>query len=239
MINPIESKPPINVVPSSSNVNRTIPELILQLRSEFRMSEFDQVESILLDREEKLNRNVKELRIKVETLGKNYDVMERKHGEIALEKLEVEDQVKKYQRECEMMKEKLTRANEDLRVLSDREKRAEERFNEFYSDLEKKENEKKEMRVQLNEKTAKIVELKGEKKKAEDLANMWKKRYAECEPRLKKLEEDVAMILSENPVMARMINVESPAQGLGSDKKSASDSPVIEVNDLKDPGIIC
>lgn len=62
----------------------TIPELISPLRSAFRMSEFDKVEKILMNRESAM-------KIK-------YDVMEKEHGEIMLNKLEMEVELKELKR---------------------------------------------------------------------------------------------------------------------------------------------
>ncbi|KAL3498963.1 hypothetical protein ACH5RR_041695 [Cinchona calisaya] len=94
------------VVPSISEKS-SIHELISFIKSSFRQKDYDEVERLLISREEKLRMELSSLKRDYESMKKDHDLMEEKHGLVELKNLEFKEELEKWKLECEtLMKEK-------------------------------------------------------------------------------------------------------------------------------------
>ncbi|KAK9274809.1 hypothetical protein L1049_022061 [Liquidambar formosana] len=82
--------------------NGSIPDLISYLKSAFRLPDFEEVKRILVCREEKMK--------------EEYEILEKKNGDLAMEKLEAEDYIKAYKNARDELTEQVRKLREDKRV---------------------------------------------------------------------------------------------------------------------------
>ncbi|XAR70203.1 hypothetical protein NMG60_11026984 [Bertholletia excelsa] len=133
----------------------SVSELILPLRSAFQPSDFDKVESIFKAREEKMKKNVYNWR-------KKYELMEEKHGELALASREIEIELNKYKQECEFLRRENTRFQAGRSSQFDPEKKAEASHAKLLEAFTKIEAENRELRIKNAELERKLqVYMKG------------------------------------------------------------------------------
>ncbi|KAA8520924.1 hypothetical protein F0562_011597 [Nyssa sinensis] len=201
------SKPVINFGIENAE-NGSISELISMLRSAFQPTDFDKVQQILITREETMKRTLNEMSIEIENRKIDYDLMERKHGEVELKKLEIDFELKKCERERDELREQITRLNEEQRVHHDRSRRAEERYDKLLKDFTKVENEKREVILHLKVKSTNLECVNAAKRRAEGEVEAWKKKFGELELRVLRLEEDTAMLVNGDYSVQKKIGVD-------------------------------
>ncbi|XP_057477226.1 uncharacterized protein LOC130764942 [Actinidia eriantha] len=193
--------------PDSANdgaENGTVPQLISLLKSAFQPVDFDHVQKILTAREEDMQREIAHWK-------NQFESMEKKNSEKALAKLEVENELNKYKRECGVLREQvtrleqdlrvqiarseedqrvqITRSREDLRVHCDREKTREQTYAKLLEDYTKIETENKKLNFRVSD-------LDIGRNKAERELQMYKKRFEELNLRVSRMEGDTAMLMS-------------------------------------------
>lgn len=182
---------------------RGLHQLISSLKSSFRLPDFNKVEEYLTLREQQLKQEKDELEAKMKKISDGLlaeiqkkeienEFLERKHADEVLEKLVLEEDLRKCKRECEDLEEKVNRLSEDQKVMCGREKRAEERYGKLMEELKKSE----ECSAQLN---CKNRELECEKRRIEAEIEMWKRRFGELESRVLALEKDTEVLKRPEP----------------------------------------
>ena len=184
--------------------NGTVPKLISLLKSAFQPVDFDHVQKILTAREEDMQREIAHWK-------NQFESMEKKNSEKALAKLEVENELNKYKRECGVLREQvtrleqdlrvqiarseedqrvqITRSREDLRVHCDREKTREQTYAKLLEDYTEMETENKKLNIRVSD-------LDIGRNKAEHELQMYKKRFEELNLRVSRMEGDTAMLMS-------------------------------------------
>lgn len=181
----------------------SVHEFISSLRSSFRPPDFDRMEEYLMLREKNRKREKEDLEAKTKKisdalsaeLGKKRienELLEGRHAEEVSERLLLQGELNECKRQCERLKENVTRLSEDQRVMCDREKRGEERYGRLLEELKRNE----ECIAQLN---CRNTELECEKRSGEAENEMWKKRFGELESRILALEEDTEMLKRAEP----------------------------------------
>lgn len=173
--------------------NRSISDLIDDLRTAFQSSVFDRVQDILVAKEEKLKREIGRMKEEVELTRESL-------GIALLQKAEAEEELKSFMAKCaknmEAMRVKTTAAEERAKSAEERAKRSEERYEKLLSEVKKAESEKSSNLVELKKKNG---ELEIAKMKAEEELKVWNRKFAELEPRVTKLESDTMEIrIAEN-----------------------------------------
>lgn len=180
-----------------------VHEFISSLRSSFRLPDFDRIEEYLMLREKSVKREKEELEAKtkktLESLSAELEkkrveneLLVQKHDEEVSERVVLQGELNECKRECERLKENVTRLGEDQRVMCDREKRGEERYSRLLEELKKNE----ECIAQLN---CRNRDLESEKRLGEAENEMTKKRFGELESRILALEEDAEMLKRAEP----------------------------------------
>uniref|UniRef100_A0A5B7B637 Putative sarcolemmal membrane-associated protein-like n=1 Tax=Davidia involucrata TaxID=16924 RepID=A0A5B7B637_DAVIN len=204
------SQPAINFAAESAE-NGTIPELISLLKSAFRPTDFDKVQHFLITREESMKSTLSEMSVEIENRKKEFDLMEKKHGDLVLMKLEIEDKLNKCKRECDGFREQVTRFSEEKRLDGDRAKRAGERFAKLLEDFTKAEDDKRELIIQLKVKSTDLECANATKRRAESEVEAWKKKFGELELRVSRLEEDTAVLVTGDPLFEKNIDMDTTA----------------------------
>lgn len=123
-----ESKP--EVISQAS----TIPELISYLKSAFREREFSLVEKILMGRE-------KQLRTEIQNLKRDFDLAEKAHALVELDKLNMEDQLNNFQRKCEVLKKEKAEAEEKVKAYEENIKELADRMSILEEEIAKTRDE--------------------------------------------------------------------------------------------------
>ncbi|XP_059644049.1 uncharacterized protein LOC132285839 [Cornus florida] len=185
---------------ASSLGSESAQNLISMLRSAFQPSDFDKVQQILVAREESLKRNINDMSKEIEIWKKQFELMEKKKDELESAKLETEDELKKYKRECDDLREQVIRSKEDQKVQSDRARRAEDKNANLLKDSKKAEADKRMLVFQLNVKSTDLECSNATKRRAEGEMEAWKKKFGQLERRLLQLEEDIATLMSGVPL---------------------------------------
>lgn len=169
---------------------QSIPDIISYLKYAFRPPDMDAIEKTLLLRDESLK---KELMDK----NKEYELLEKKYKELRLEYRSKEDELKQYQRNYDDLIEDFKRSEADRKMILGREERTEERNNRLSEKLNQQVERGKK---KLHELRSENSELEAAKKKAEAEVEIWMMRFNELEPRVLRLEENIAMLTSEEPL---------------------------------------
>ncbi|OIT35507.1 PREDICTED: uncharacterized protein LOC109243287 isoform X1 [Nicotiana attenuata] len=123
-----ESKP--EVISQAS----TIPELISYLKAAFRERDFSLVEKILMGRE-------KQLRTEIQNLKRDFDLAEKAHALVELDKLNMEDQLNNFQRKCEVLTKEKAEAEEKVKAYEEKIKELDDRMSVMEEEIAKKRDE--------------------------------------------------------------------------------------------------
>lgn len=129
---------------------RGVHQFISSLKSSFRIPEFNKIEEYLMSREQKMQREKEESEARMKKMSDGFspeiqkkrienEHLERKEADEVLEKLAVEEDLRKCKRECEDLKEKVNRLSEEHSIMCSREKRSEERYGKLMEELKKSE----------------------------------------------------------------------------------------------------
>ncbi|GMN31699.1 hypothetical protein TIFTF001_003372 [Ficus carica] len=202
--------------------NRSISDLIDDLRTAFQSSVFDHVQDILVAKEEKLKREIGRMK-------EEFELTRESLGIARLQKAEAEEELKSFMAKCaknmEAMRVKTTAAEERAKSAEERAKRSEERYEKLLSEVKKAESEKSSNLVELKKRNG---ELEVAKMKAEDELKVWNRKFAELEPRVTKLESDTMEIrIAENRAGPAILITDSdddcaPRQRPNSSEKESS-----------------
>lgn len=180
----VSTKPPSPKEPTAE-LNVTVSQLISNLKSSFRLSDFERVTHILTARDEDARKQTSYWKAR-------FEAMEKKHGEIALEKIIVDDELHKLKRERDLLKGELALAETGRKESWEREKKWKERYEKLGEDFERVEMEKASL-------GRRVAALELEKDKTE-------REAGELNQRISRLEDD-AVLLSAG--------VEERTEGLG------------------------
>lgn len=171
--------------------NLSILELISDIRTAFRPSDFDRLEEILITREEKLEREI-------EKWKEQYELTRESLGIERLIKAELEEDLKSFKAKCaelENLRENIDAMRERATTAEERAKCSEEIYEKLLRKVKMAESEKSCDLVELRKKTG---ELESEKTRAEEEVELWKRRFVEMEKRVSKLEADIEISSAEN-----------------------------------------
>ncbi|KAH7863434.1 hypothetical protein Vadar_017505 [Vaccinium darrowii] len=130
----VSTKPPSPKEPTAE-LNVTVSQLISNLKSSFRLSDFERVTHILTARDEDARKQTSYWKAR-------FEAMEKKHGEIALEKIIADDELHKLKRERDLLKGELALAETGRKESWEREKKWKERYEKLGEDFERVEMEK-------------------------------------------------------------------------------------------------
>ncbi|XP_059631983.1 uncharacterized protein LOC132274674 [Cornus florida] len=182
-------------------------------------SKFDEVQLILVAREENLKRNINDMSKEIEIWKKEFQLTEKRKCELELAKLEIDDELKKRKRECDELREQVTRSKEDQTVQFDRAKRAEERCAKLLEDFTKAEADKRELLLQVKVKNTDLECANATKRRAEGEVEAWKRKFGELESRVLQLEEETAMLMIRDPLPHSKLDEALKAEQPVSDEK--------------------
>ncbi|KAJ9148037.1 hypothetical protein P3X46_030134 [Hevea brasiliensis] len=152
----------------------TVSNLISSLKSAFQSSYFSEVESVLVTREQKLKHEIEVKAKENEQLKKKNELFQLER----LEKLRVENELKRCVRECLKLRELNSRLTEELNELNDRLQGAA---------LDKQ---------AIIELKRKNCELECSRLKAETESDVYKRKFEELELRVSSLEKDTVLLMS-------------------------------------------
>ncbi|PON82476.1 hypothetical protein TorRG33x02_217210 [Trema orientale] len=203
---------------------RSIPELISDLRTAFRMVDFDRVEEILVTREEKLKRKITKMEASL-----NFEQCEKLQAELELEKLKAESAQKRILREnFEAMQERVRMAEERERLVDERAKEADqraksaqERLERLLREVKKEEGDKVNEIVEIREKNR---ELESAKMRAEGDIEVWKRKFEEMEIRVLRLEAETVEILKMETLVSGEMAMDSSGSNKANEEKGACES---------------
>lgn len=190
----------------------------------------------LRNREDKLNSKNIELKNQLQTLTDKYTTLEANCKNFAVEKERIQAELRKCETECIAYsddklsaKYELEKVRLDLKMCREKEDVAVVRYEKRIAELEReKKDEIEGMRVEnlrvreeLDKERAKgkeeVSRLKGEmaglievKRKAEESSRFWERNYRQCEPRVLKLEKNLAELLSNDPVLVKVVEKAAP-----------------------------
>lgn len=172
--------------------DRSVSGFISSLKSSFQAPDFDKMKEYLMSRERSMKREKKEfeakklvaLRAELEKKKIENQFLEGKHAEEVSGRLALEAELNECKRECEHLKENVTRLREDYKVMCDREKRGEERYARLLEELKRNQECVAQLRCRNNE-------LECEKRLTEEI---WRKRFGELGSRVLALETDTEML---------------------------------------------
>ncbi|XP_024026948.1 epidermal growth factor receptor substrate 15 [Morus notabilis] len=171
--------------------NPSILELISDIRTAFRPSDFDRLEEILITRDEKLKREI-------EKWKEQYELTRESLGIERLIKAELEEDLKSFKVKCaelENLRENIDAMRERATTAEERAKSSEEIYEKLLRKVKMAESEKSCDLVELRKKNG---ELESEKTRAEEEVELWKRRFVEMEKRVSKLEADIEILSAEN-----------------------------------------
>ncbi|KAF9589078.1 hypothetical protein IFM89_018809 [Coptis chinensis] len=181
------SKKEIEAILRDSEIERrdkyTISELVFSLKTAFRFKEFEEVAQILQMREKKMKVEKEEaekrcckLLNEFEEKKKELVAVKEMLQDIELRKISLEDEVWGYRKTCDELKEKVTRLEEDHKVVCERERRSEERVITLSDELKKMNKREREIMFVLKNENR---DLECAKRQAENEIEVWKKRFNE------------------------------------------------------------
>ncbi|KAL3619201.1 hypothetical protein CASFOL_036771 [Castilleja foliolosa] len=149
---------------SNNSISSSLPisELIKQIKHSFLERDFKKVQNILMERENGLKIEIENLTRDRDSAKEEVRVLERKGDSVDLERLNFEENLRKSQRKCDDLEEKVARLLEEMKVSKDREKRAEERHDKIFTEHTKMTIEKirsiSELQETINELKTKNLE---------------------------------------------------------------------------------
>ncbi|XP_042505316.1 uncharacterized protein LOC122081950 isoform X2 [Macadamia integrifolia] len=147
---------------------------------------------------EETRRNVDErnraLSIELERVKKERISLGEKLGGLEFDKYAIEDELKKYKRLYDQLKEKFICLQEDYKIVCERGKTTRERNSTLSEELKKMEDDTREKYVQLKVENR---NLECGKKRAENEIETWKNMLVESESRVLNLEEDTLVLKLE------------------------------------------
>lgn len=147
----VSTKPPSPKEPTAE-LNVTVSQLISNLKSSFRLSDFERVTHILTARDEDARKQTSYWKAR-------FEAMEKKHGEIALEKIIADDELHKLKRERDLLKGQLALAETGRKESWEREKKWKERYEKLREDFERVELEKDKTEREAEELNRRISRL--------------------------------------------------------------------------------
>ncbi|XVE58010.1 hypothetical protein DITRI_Ditri04bG0135900 [Diplodiscus trichospermus] len=174
--------------------NWSVSKLISSLKYAFRPKDFTKVEAVLVEREDKL-------KLEIETLKQLKDSFFRKYEEEKLYEMSLEDNLRKCKKECEEMRNTMSKLREENMVLSEREKQAEERCKNLLEEV-KRIGEQEKIMIDLRSRNC---ELECARAKAEGEAEILKKRFEELEKRVLNLESDLPLLRDREDLTSNLI----------------------------------
>ncbi|XP_022738748.1 uncharacterized protein LOC111291337 [Durio zibethinus] len=163
--------------------NWSISRLISFLKSTFRPKDFAKVEAVLVARQDKSKQEI-------ETLKQEKDLFFEKFEEERLEKMSLQDELRKCKKECEEMRSTMSKLREENMVLREREKLAEERCKNLLEEV-KRIGEKDKVMIDLRSRNC---ELECARAKAEGEMEILRKRFEELDKRVLNLETDLPLL---------------------------------------------
>ncbi|KAL3844507.1 hypothetical protein ACJIZ3_001910 [Penstemon smallii] len=201
-----------------------IPELIRLIRYSYRESEFNEVQNILMDREENMKMELKNHVRECDLLRKEVCLLNRAQGFSGLDNFKFEEKFLGSQRECEELKEKISRLVEDLKLLSDNEKKAEKRYAKVCGQYSKMVNEKNKTICELN---VKINELKSKQSNSERMIGEYKDKLNILDIRVLDMTKEMEDLRHEKWVVDQTVD-ELRLQNLESDKTAELNKKMLE-----------
>ncbi|KAF9602079.1 hypothetical protein IFM89_024846 [Coptis chinensis] len=114
----------------------------------------------------------------LEEKKKEMSLVEGKIGELEFEKISIEDDISGYKRMCYDFKERVTRLEEDCKVVCERERRAQGRITGLLEEIKCTSKDDKLRCVELKTENG---DLECAKRRAENEVEVWKKRFNELE----------------------------------------------------------
>lgn len=181
----METKPAINFAQMANTA--TVEDLISHLQSTFFSADFQKVAETLAVREKNMKQILEQISIEAEKWRKEYLSTEKKHGDLLLKHLTVEEDLNKRKIQCEALKEKVIALREEINVWVHRDKQGEERYAKLLNEVK--------------ESDEKVRVLCCGKVRAEAEVENWKKKFNELDVRLSRLEDKAAEVLWQNPLL--------------------------------------
>lgn len=178
--------------------NWSVSKLIYSLKSTFRPKDFAKVEAVLLAREDKS-------KSEIGTLKQLKDSFFYKYEEERLDKMSLEDELRKCKKECEEMRNTVSKLREENMVLREREKLAEERCENLLEEVKRIGVEGKIM-IDLRSRNC---ELECARAKAEGELDLLRKRFEELDERVLNLEGDLPLLRDQEDLKSNDIGGES------------------------------
>ncbi|KAA8528265.1 hypothetical protein F0562_035484 [Nyssa sinensis] len=188
-----------------------------------------------------MKKSLSEMSADMESMKIESDFIETKHREMALMKLQIQDELNNYKRECDGLREHVTRFSEEQKLAHDRAKRQEERYAKLLENFTKVENDKREVILQLKVSSTDLKSAKASKRRAEAEVEAWKKKFGELELRIFRLEQDTATLVIGDPLSKEKIDMDMQAldedlgAGLSMERNWRPESgAIIQINDSDD-----
>ncbi|CAA2960595.1 Hypothetical predicted protein [Olea europaea subsp. europaea] len=151
----------------------------------------NEAQTTLADLENNVKVEIENLETDLYSTKKELELMERAQGLLELEKLKLEDEFRRSQREYDALKEKITSLTEDVRVSIEREKRNDERYAEVCDELKRSQIECDE----LKEKFTRFVE---DKKVSSDREKRTEEQHAKVCDELKRCQKECNELKEKN-----------------------------------------
>ncbi|XWS61661.1 hypothetical protein CRYUN_Cryun07bG0145300 [Craigia yunnanensis] len=178
--------------------NRSVSRLISSLKSTFRPKDFAKVEAVLAAREDKS-------KLEIETLKQLKDSFFYKSEEERLDKMSLEDELRKCKKECEEMRNTVSKLREENMILREREKQAEGRCKNLLEEV-KRIGEKEKIMIDLRSRN---YELECARAKAEGELEILKQRFEELDKRVLNLEGDLPLLRDQEDLKSNEIGGEN------------------------------
>ncbi|GAB2264044.1 hypothetical protein Droror1_Dr00026178 [Drosera rotundifolia] len=180
----------------SPTPTQSIPDLIWFLKSCYRDSDFDQIQQVLLSRENTLAQSNKDLELR-------HRSAEEELQKAVIGRAEAEEERKRWKRECEAVKEERKKAErreiEKVRVLVERNRRLEAEKTEF-----------EKVRIQKEEEVRALVErnrrLEAEKGEFEKMKNEKEEEITALVEKNRRLEAEKAKVETELEAMRGLMD---------------------------------
>ncbi|OMO79708.1 hypothetical protein CCACVL1_13494 [Corchorus capsularis] len=192
--------------------NWSTSNLIFSLKSTFQADEYAEVEKIIVSREGKLKMEIKELKQNRGTILENYEAE-------TLEKMRLQDELKKCQTERQEMCKKVSNLRDENMGLETSLKNAEERNEKLLAQVKelcKKVNELGDKEIENNNLRVRNHEVELEKAKLESELTALRKKFGELDKRVLSLENELPLLKNSDDVI-RVENGNSATVGVKSE----------------------
>ncbi|XP_022733274.1 uncharacterized protein LOC111287197 [Durio zibethinus] len=174
--------------------NWSVSKLISSLKTTFRPKDLAKVEAVLVEREDKS-------KLEIETLKQLKDSFFYKSEEDRLDKMSLGDELRKCKKECEEMRNTVSKLREENMVLREREKQAKERCNNLLEEV-KRIGEEDKIMIDLRSRNC---EVECARAKAEGELEILRNRFEELDNRVLNLESDLPLLRNQEDLMSNKI----------------------------------